>query len=312
MKIVDGVGGAIEHINRHGSHHTEAIVTEDEAAAERFLNEIDAGILLVNASTQFADGGEFGMGAEIGISTGKLHARGPVGAEQLTSYKYIVRGTGQVRPLTRAVALPGRRIGILGGSFNPAHDGHREISLWALDRLALDRVWWLVSPQNPLKAEAGMAPFAERFASAQSVARHPRIEVTDIEARLGSRYTAQTLPTPRPPVSEPPVRLADGRRQPDPDRPLAALATDISHGSHCRFLASFLFYESIGRQSGAALRKGPFPRRKSAGIGRSGAAGMGLHPRPCQPRIGHGNSGPDQEDCHGRCDSANGRAPGEA
>ncbi len=98
VKIVDGVGGAIEHINRHGSHHTEAIVTEDAAAAERFLNEIDAGILLVNASTQFADGGEFGMGAEIGISTGKLHARGPVGAEQLTSYKYIVRGTGQVRP----------------------------------------------------------------------------------------------------------------------------------------------------------------------------------------------------------------------
>lgn len=98
VKIVDGVGGAIAHINRHGSHHTEAIVTEDEAAAERFLKEIDAGILLVNASTQFADGGEFGMGAEIGISTGKLHARGPVGAEQLTSYKYLVRGTGQVRP----------------------------------------------------------------------------------------------------------------------------------------------------------------------------------------------------------------------
>ena len=98
VKIVDGVGGAIAHINRHGSHHTEAIVTEDEAAATRFLNEIDAGILLVNASTQFADGGEFGMGAEIGISTGKLHARGPVGAEQLTSYKYLFRGTGQVRP----------------------------------------------------------------------------------------------------------------------------------------------------------------------------------------------------------------------
>jgi glutamate-5-semialdehyde dehydrogenase len=98
VKIVDGVGEAIAHINKHGSHHTEAIVTEDEVAAQRFLAEIDAGILLVNASTQFADGGEFGMGAEIGISTGKLHARGPVGAEQLTSYKYIVRGTGQVRP----------------------------------------------------------------------------------------------------------------------------------------------------------------------------------------------------------------------
>ncbi|WP_407643963.1 glutamate-5-semialdehyde dehydrogenase [Dongia deserti] len=96
-RVVDGVGQAIRHINRYGSRHTEAIVTENKAAAERFLREIDAGILMWNTSTQFADGGEFGMGAEIGISTGKLHARGPVGCEQLTSYKYIVRGTGQVR-----------------------------------------------------------------------------------------------------------------------------------------------------------------------------------------------------------------------
>jgi glutamate-5-semialdehyde dehydrogenase len=98
VRVVDDMAGAIEHINRHGSHHTEAIVTEDAQAAERFLREVDAGIVLVNASTQFADGAEFGMGAEIGISTGKLHARGPVGAEQLTSYKYLVRGNGQVRP----------------------------------------------------------------------------------------------------------------------------------------------------------------------------------------------------------------------
>ncbi|WP_379954256.1 glutamate-5-semialdehyde dehydrogenase [Dongia sedimenti] len=98
VRVVDDIAGAIEHINQHGSHHTEAILTEDEAAAEKFLREVDAGIVLVNASTQFADGAEFGMGAEIGISTGKLHARGPVGAEQLTSYKYIVRGNGQVRP----------------------------------------------------------------------------------------------------------------------------------------------------------------------------------------------------------------------
>ncbi|KAA0681944.1 glutamate-5-semialdehyde dehydrogenase [Roseomonas genomospecies 6] len=96
--IVDGVDGAIDHINRHGSHHTDAIVTEDPAAAERFLQRIDSGIVLWNASTQFADGGEFGMGAEIGISTDKFHARGPVGAEQLTSYKYVVRGDGQTRP----------------------------------------------------------------------------------------------------------------------------------------------------------------------------------------------------------------------
>jgi len=98
VKVVKDVDEAIAHINKHGSHHTESIVTSDAAEAEKFLTNIDSGILLHNASTQFADGGEFGMGAEIGISTGKLHARGPVGAEQLTSYKYVVRGSGQVRP----------------------------------------------------------------------------------------------------------------------------------------------------------------------------------------------------------------------
>jgi glutamate-5-semialdehyde dehydrogenase len=98
VRVVDGLDEAIAHIHAHSSQHTEAILTEDAAAAKRFVSELDSAILMVNASTQFADGGEFGMGAEIGIATGKLHARGPVGVEQLTSFKYIVRGSGQCRP----------------------------------------------------------------------------------------------------------------------------------------------------------------------------------------------------------------------
>jgi glutamate-5-semialdehyde dehydrogenase len=97
-KVVDGLDAAIAHIERYGSHHTDAIVTADQAAAEKFLQNIDSAIVLHNASTQFADGGEFGFGAEIGIATGRFHARGPVGAEQLCSFKYRVRGSGQTRP----------------------------------------------------------------------------------------------------------------------------------------------------------------------------------------------------------------------
>lgn len=98
VKVVDDISAAIEHIDRYGSHHTDAIVTDDQAAAEKFLREVDSAIVLHNASTQFADGGEFGFGAEIGIATGRLHARGPVGVDQLTTFKYRIHGSGQIRP----------------------------------------------------------------------------------------------------------------------------------------------------------------------------------------------------------------------
>src|SRR3981081_4245092 len=219
-KVVDGVEEAIAHIHNHGSHHTDAIVTEDEAAARKFLNEVDSACGLHNASPQVADGGEFGFGAEIGIATGKFHARGPVGAEQLTSFKYRVHGTGQTRPRTpkrfqssaAAVAqlnrvsvgsqsisqsIPlytnGMRVGLLGGSFNPPHVAHRAISLFAIKRLKLDRVWWLVTPGNPLKQHGALPDPDQRIEAARQMADDPRIDVSCLESVIGTRYTVDTI-----------------------------------------------------------------------------------------------------------------------
>ena len=198
-KVVDGVDEAIAHIEHYGSNHTDSIVTDDAETAQRFLDEVDSAIVLHNASTQFADGGEFGFGGEIGIATGKFHARGPVGAEQLTSFKYRVLGIGPDASVTspQRIAFPtaseGLRVGLLGGSFNPPHAAHRALSLFALKRLQLDRVWWLVSPGNPLKDTRALPALDARLAAARAIAAHPAIDVTGIEAALNTRYTVDTI-----------------------------------------------------------------------------------------------------------------------
>ena len=131
--VVDSLGEAIEHVNRHGTGHSDAIVTGSEEAGDEFTDGVDSAAVYVNASTRFTDGYEFGMGAEIGNSTQKLHARGPIGLRELTTTKYVVHGNGQVGSSDVA------RIGVLGGAFNPPHMGHLLLAQEARWQLGLDR-----------------------------------------------------------------------------------------------------------------------------------------------------------------------------
>ncbi len=197
--VVDGLDGAIRHIETHGSHHTDCIITENDAAAQRFLAEVDSAIVIHNASTQFADGGEFRLrrrdrhrdGAD---ARARPHRARTIDHVQISHSRHgadsSVTAFGPVRLPPHA---PGQKIGLFGGSFNPAHEGHRAASLLALKRLRLDRVWWLVSPGNPLKDTRQLVPHDLRTLAAQRLARHPRITVTNLEAHIGTRYTYDTI-----------------------------------------------------------------------------------------------------------------------
>ena len=200
VKVVNGVEGAISHISEYSTNHTDSIITENTNIAEKFMREVDSAIVMHNASTQFADGGEFGMGAEIGIATGRFHARGPVGVEQLTSFKYVVRGSGKqdhsddilvhndILPIK-----PKSKIGLFGGSFNPAHEWHFQVAKNALNELKLNKVIWLVSASNPLKKTEDLLDFHERFLSAKEIAISDDFFVSDFEKIYETKYSIETI-----------------------------------------------------------------------------------------------------------------------
>ena len=191
MGVVEGVDEAIGHIAEHGSGHSEAIVTRDTAAARAFGLGVDAACVYVNASTRFTDGGEFGMGAEIGNSTQKLHARGPIGLRELCTFKYLVEGDGHV-----ALDRPLSSLGILGGTFNPPHLGHLALARHARAELGLERV--LLMPLHTPTAQAGRAktpgPSTACAMCRLAAPASRRLAVCALEVeRGGPSYTGDTL-----------------------------------------------------------------------------------------------------------------------